>query len=115
MQKEGLYHRVRVPFSRRVLPALGSIFKGAYYPSMLEVSADRDHPEGRFPTITKRLAKYMIPHGLAEASPNARQRCEEFDRCWPAWWFEDSCLLWDDEAYTMISADHIELIMGFPR
>ena len=112
------WFKLSVPRRRRLLPALGSIFKSHFQPSVLPRSGTADHPEGRFPVITSPLSG-QTPHGFARSSEEARERCQ-LDGCrLPYYWYETGVLLWSESVKGTWSwrtpvSDELELLMGFP-
>ena len=104
-----------VPPAHRLLPDLGKIVKGGFWPSLLEAAASREFPEGRFPVFTTRLRPGMEPHGRKSASAEAVQRCVDDGKIWPYYWYEDKFLLWREDEHRLLAAEEIESLMGMPR
>ena len=86
-----------VPPAQRVLPDLGRVIQGGFWPSLLEAAGTKEFPEGRFPVFTSRFHPGMEPHGWTKASPEAIQRCQEDGKIWPYYRYEDCFLLWRGE------------------
>lgn len=104
---------IKVPHGYRNLPPLGSIFKGAYYPTMLRRAASGDFPEGRFPSISCRLAAGTKPHGRW-CTKEAEDRAKFDGGHWPLWWYEAAALVWHDNEWRLIDADEAERLLGIP-
>ena len=97
---EGRQEQV-VPPAQRLLPDMGKVVQGGFWPTLLEAAGTRDFPEGRFPVFTTRLGPGRETHGRKSASAEAVQRCKADGKRWPYYWYDDRFLLWKEDEYRL--------------
>ncbi|CAE7325549.1 unnamed protein product, partial [Symbiodinium microadriaticum] len=103
-----------VPHSRRILPPLGSIFRGGWWPLHLLGASSEEFPEGRFAVMSRPLKPGMSPRGWSQASPEARERYQQSTIKFPVYHFEAPNLLWKDDSWRLANADERDQLFGLP-